>query len=75
VNGLAALVLITSLLYVGVCVFYPLAACGRCKGSGRLSPQWDRGHARVCPRCKGTPWRPRMAARVVRTLFAHRSRR
>ena len=28
-NGLAALALIAALLYAGVCVFWPLAACGR----------------------------------------------
>ena len=73
-SGLAVLLLTIALLYAGVCVFWPLAACGRCKGSGRLSPQWDRGHARVCPRCKGKSWRPRAGATMVRALFARRGR-
>ena len=74
-NNLTTLVLIGLLVYAGACVFWPLAPCGRCKGSGRLPSWWDGSHSRVCPRCKGDSWRTRWGLRAFRALRMHRDRR
>ena len=73
-NGLTALALIVASVYAGACLFWPLAACWRCKGAGRLSPTWDSRHARICPTCKGEKWHTRWGVRAVRALFGHRDR-
>jgi len=75
VSGLTVLVLIVASVYAAACLFWPLAACWRCKGVGRLSPTWDSRHARICPACKGEKWRTRWGVRVMRALFGHRDRR
>ena len=69
------LVLIVASAYAGACLFWPLVACWRCKGAGRLSPAWDSRHARICPACKGEKWRTRWGVRAMRGLFGHRDRR
>jgi len=74
-SNLTTLVLAGLLVYAGACVFWPLAPCGRCKGSGRLPSWWDGSHARKCPRCKGNSWRTRWGLRAFRAVLAHRARR
>lgn len=54
-------------LYVLACWLWPLAACRRCAGKGRLTGP-DGAHARTCPRCKGSPWHTRIGVRVFHTV-------
>lgn len=52
-------------------VRWPLTACRRCKGRGRLyEPQTAERFWRKCPRCDGTGTRLRLGRRVVDLLFS-----
>jgi len=72
VSGLTVLVLIVASAYAGACLFWPLVACWRCKGAGRLSLRWDSRHARICPACKGEKWHARLGLRAFRAVLASR---
>ena len=73
-NGLTALALIAASVYLATCLFWPLAACWRCKGTGMLTSPWDSRHGRGCPTCGGKKWHTRWGVRAVRALFGHRDR-
>lgn len=49
--------------YAAACAFWPFAACGRCKGAGKLRSPSGRAF-RLCPRCKASGRRLRFGRRV-----------
>lgn len=49
--------------YCAACAFWPFAACGRCKGAGKLRSPSGRAF-RLCPRCKASGRRLRLGRRI-----------
>lgn len=54
------------IVYAGLCLFWPYLDCGKCKGSPKKRPWWNRGSRsfRRCRRCKGYGEYKRIGRRV-----------
>ncbi|MGH3934659.1 MAG: hypothetical protein ACRDS1_06740 [Pseudonocardiaceae bacterium] len=65
------LLVVSTAVWIFLCVFYPFTRCGhpRCDGGRRVQPGKDRRHWRHCPTCKGTGKRVRPGARFWRAVL------
>ena len=60
----ALAVLLTVLVYAGMCWWWPHTRCRKCKGGGKVMAPAGR-HWRRCPRCAGSGEHLRLGARVL----------
>jgi hypothetical protein len=63
----AAVLVVVLVVYVGACLLWPWASCGRCRGRGKLRSPTRRYH-RSCPRCGGSGRLQRLPLRLFRSL-------
>jgi hypothetical protein len=59
----AALLGLAIAVYAALCIFFPMARCGRCKGNGRLRQPFGKAW-RPCGGCDGRGHRVRLGRRV-----------
>lgn len=66
----AALVGLVLAVYVALCIFFPLARCGRCSGNGKIRQPLGRAYRR-CGGCGGSGERVRLGRRLMSWFFPY----
>ena len=65
-NGQAWLIVLGLIAgYAGVCWFWPITKCGKCKGTGKCFAPGSRRAHRTCPRCGGKGVHMRMLSSIL----------
>lgn len=68
---LAGLALLWTVGYLIACLIWPLKACRKCAGNGKIRSPSGRAWRR-CPRCKGAGGRLRLGHRIAAVVFGRR---